>query len=309
MQRRPDLLRVSLLAAFAAVGCNDCDPKGAVFDSLYGEWKYHCGPPRAKGERCEVQEECAPGTFCDTAAKVCSDAWLDEGETCASGSPACPRGTFCEPGPMTGTCHLMTCGANGACEVGAATGGTCDQTTGDAGCGPGRTCVLASATGGSCELAGVAGEACDGGPTSCAAGLFCAIPDLICRTPPPDGTRCTLNEACGPGRFCLTASLQLADWEHPGTCQGSPNLGPGAPCIGAVCARGFHCDYSTNTCARDREVGASCANGNECGEYPGIARECVRGKCVATDRAGAACWPGPSQRCTGGMQCVVDTPE
>jgi hypothetical protein len=313
--RARSLLLPGLLAAFAAVGCNDCDPKGAIFDSLYGEWKYHCGPARAKGERCEVNEECVPGTFCDAVvgadgnrSGVCSDAWFDEGATCTPGSPACPRGTFCELGALTGTCHLTSCAANGACDVGAATGGTCDQATAATACGPGRVCVLASPTSGSCEPAGALGETCTGEPTSCAAGLFCAIPDLVCRTAPPNGTRCTINESCGPGRFCLTASLALADWENPGTCQDSPNLGPGSPCVGPVCARGFHCDYGTNTCARDRDVGASCSNGNECGEYPGIARECVRGKCVATDRTGAACWPGPSQRCSAGLQCVVDVP-
>jgi hypothetical protein len=298
-------LHALLLAGFAAAGCNTCDP----YAPLYGEWRYHCGPARAEGEHCEQNDECGGGTFCDTARKVCSDAWLREGEACALGTYACTPGTFCEGGGLVGTCHTMRCDASGACTVGAATGGSCDQSNAETACGAGNTCLLASPTTGSCEPAGVVGESCPGDPASCGAGLFCAIPDQVCLTPPPDGARCVVNESCGPGRFCLTASGELASWEQPGTCQGSPMRPEGAPCLGAVCARGLHCDYSQNRCARDREVGDRCQNGNECGEFPGIARECVRGTCVATDRTGAACWPGPSERCAGALECVSDIPE
>jgi hypothetical protein len=112
------------------------------------------------------------------------------------------------------------------------------------------------------------------------------------------------NEMCGPNRFCLTASKTLGDWQTPGTCQTDPKLPLGSACQGNVCGAGLHCDYSTNKCAKNRAVGESCQNGNECGEDLDIAVDCVRQRCVATTSRGAKCWPGEQDRCTGDLVCV-----
>lgn len=288
------------LTAGALAGCSF---KQKVFDVVYGEWQYSCGSPKAKGDKCGYDEECAAGLFCDASDKTCSDAWIPDGGACALGASGCDDDGYCRQAPATGTCVAMTCTTNGSCTAGAPTGASCDEADQD--CGANATCLLATSPQGTCVPRGEVGDACDTLTGACVDGLMCDVwTTNTCKAPPALGSTCQNNEQCGPSRFCLTASKTLADWEHPGTCQTDPKLPLGAPCTGNVCGAGLHCDYGTNTCARDKAVGEACQNGNECGEDLAIAVDCIRQVCVATTTRGAKCWPGEMDRCTGDLVCV-----
>jgi hypothetical protein len=297
------MLRLSLALLPISLMMAGCPLKQEVFDAVYGEWKYTCGTPKTKGQKCEHLEECAAPLFCDPMAKVCSDAILADGAVCELGSPACGTNAVCNQDAIVGTCVTAVCDASGSCTTGAPTGGTCDQGNADTACGAGRMCLLNYPTTGTCGERPIAGEQCHG-PGSCAAGFHCDLGLSLCAADKALGAACTLHDQCGPNRFCLTASKTVADWQQPGTCQVDPKLPAGAPCLGDVCGPGLHCDYGTNTCARDVAVGGTCKNGNECGEDKSLAVECVRQQCVATTTRGANCWPGPGDRCTGDLACV-----
>ncbi len=266
-----------------------------------GAWRYHCGPAKNVGQYCETQEECASGTFCDTSKKVCSDAWLTYGAKCLTSGYGCKG--FCKWDPYVGTCYEAKCDASGACTAGSKLAKSCDPDNPEKSCGNGSMCVLEGPTTSTCAPLPKAGEACLGFGT-CVASLICDPKTNLCVAPTPVGGPCTIKETCETGLLCLDKNKQVADVANPGTCSPHPNLPEGAPCIGAVCAKGLHCDYSKNKCGKDYAVGASCSQGNECGEYAGIAADCVQGKCVATTSAGASCYPGPESRCTGGLFCT-----
>jgi hypothetical protein len=298
-------MRQSMFAVFALTSLTlaACPLKQEVFDTVYGEWQYSCGSARTKGQKCSYDQECAVGLYCDSGTKTCSDRWVDEGGACAIGMSGCADDGFCKQGAMVGTCVAMTCSANGSCVAGAPLGRSCTQEDQD--CGANAMCMLSTTSSGVCVAIGEVGDPCDSLTGACADGLMCDIwTTSKCVNPPAIGTRCENNEQCGPNRFCLTATMTLGDWEHPGTCQNDPKLPVGSACTGDVCGTGLHCDYSTNKCARNKAVGESCKNGNECGEDANIAIECVRQLCVATNVRGAKCWPGEKDRCSGDLTCV-----
>lgn len=292
----------SLGLILAAAGCGNVPSLPALI--LGGPWKYACGPAKLAGQYCTVHEECASGLYCDMNQKVCSSAFVAKGNAC-SYSEACAAGLYCKVGPMIGECFAASC-SGGACTIGAPLGKSCPTDgSGDSVCGAKAQCVLSSNPKSTCEPRPTLGQSCEGLGT-CADALVCDLAKNVCVPPTPVGGPCTIKETCAAGLFCLTVAKELADPAHPGTCQKSPLQPVGAPCIGAICAVGAHCDYSTNSCAKDYPIGASCSQGNECGEAPGLAADCVQGKCVATTKAGAKCWPGPEQRCSGGLRCVSE---
>jgi hypothetical protein len=300
---RPHGIRSCLLAIWALLASGGCDygSLNSGIGVIGGKWRHYCGPAKTVGQYCETNEECASGTFCDSQKKACSDAWIAFGAKCLAGSYGCKG--FCLQDPMVGTCYEAKCDVNGACTIGAKLAKACGPENANTACGAGKMCVLESATTSICTPMPKAGEACDG-IGNCASSLVCDPVKFKCVAPTPVGGACNIKETCEEGMFCLDKNSQVADWTNPGFCSPHPNLPVGAPCIGAICAKGLHCDYSKNKCAKDYAVGASCSQGNECGEYPGIPADCVQGKCVATTSAGSPCYPGPESRCTGGLLCT-----
>jgi hypothetical protein len=290
------------LALFAGTACTNgvTGPWGTIG----GKWRYHCAPAKVLGQYCEVQEECAPGSFCDTAKKACSKDFLALGAPCSPGVPACSAGLYCRNGVPVGHCYQATC-ANGACTAGAKIGTPCKE---NPDCGANAMCVFDDNTPAICAVRPKTGEKCDDILHSCEKGNVCPPNTMTCAPFTKAGGACTIKETCEPGMLCLDASKNFADWEHPGTCQPNPGVPVGGSCVGAVCVAGAHCDYSKNKCAKDYPIGAKCSQGNECGEAPGIPADCVQGKCVATTSAGASCYPGPETRCTGGLVCASEAP-
>ena len=299
---------VGVLACVVAVcsgGCGSGSSLGGLLSG--GKWGFACGPAKAVGQFCKFTEECVAGAYCDTAKEVCSNQWLAKGASCANNSAQCTAGTYCGGFVDVGTCYSATCDAAGACTSGAVTGKSCPGDGSAPTCGPNTLCIISSGLSGACIALPTAGQTCPG-LGMCASGLVCS-PDIgTCQSPTALGGPCRIKETCAAGLQCLNSKNQVNDSPLPnsGLCKANPNGQTGSPCVGAVCAPGLHCDYSVNVnkCAKDYKIGASCSQGNECGESPGIAADCVQGVCVATDKVGAKCWPGPEQRCTGAMQCV-----
>jgi hypothetical protein len=299
-------LIVLVVGAGLSIGCgNGVNVPGVGI--LGGKWRYHCASPKQPGQYCEVQEECAAGSFCDTTKKLCSTAWAAYGAGCNASWNNCPKG-FCKGLPMTGTCYAASCDAAGVCTAGASLKTPCDPNAPQPSCGPNAMCIGAMSQQAVCTPLAKAGQACEGFG-QCEGALICHPQLGTCVEPTAIGGKCRIRETCAAGLYCLDANNQVADasdMTEKGTCKAHPQLPVGAPCIGDVCAKGLHCDYSVNTCAKDYAIGASCSQGNECGEFKGLQADCVQGSCVATHETGAKCYPGPEQRCPAGLVCASE---
>ncbi len=298
------LARIALV--LVALATSGCGPGIAIpgIGVIGGTWRYHCGPIKTAGQYCETQDECIAGTYCDTDKKVCSTAFVATGGPCKLGFTGCTGQGPCVPGPSIGTCYSVTC-SGGACTTGASMNVACDPNNPTNACGSNGTCVITTPNTGTCGVRPKLGEFCEDF-AACADGLICDIYAQKCGTGVPVGGACQIKEICAKGLQCLAPGNTVADPSHPGTCQPNPHLAVGVPCIGAVCAVGAHCDYSVNKCAKDYAIGKGCSQGNECGEAPGIAADCVQGTCTATAKAGDKCYPGPEQRCAGGLFCTSE---
>ena len=105
---------------------------------------------------------------------------------------------------------------------------------------------------------------------SCAEGLTCRLhisndtTTGTCVKPVAEGGDCS-NASCDDGLFCASDD----------TCKKAAAIGEA--CSGAVqCVRGAYCTQDSNTCAAQKDEGASCGSAFECKSF-----SCTNGTCTA----------------------------
>jgi hypothetical protein len=285
------LVVVALAMPFLASGCG---PVAAA------RWTYHCAAPVASGGACLGEDECADGLRClsgrcapvATAGQACSQL-----HDCADGLSCLMSYT------TSGTCMATTCSEagrdTGNCTTTTSTGRACAP---DFTCRPLEVCAIESTATGVCRPTPGPGESCDNFVGfDCVAGLVCELPTKTCVEPRLGGacgvTGEALDQACGEALGC--------DARDDGTSVCVARVSEGGACNTESCQAGLHCSTSTRRCERNRDEGDSCTGGNECGVSLGRRVDCVAGRCVATDRAGAICWPG-RYGCGAGLRCLRD---
>lgn len=264
-------------------------------------WTYHCATPVALGGACLGEDECAVGLRC--LAGRCAPL-ARPGEAC-NGLNECVDGHACHTTYAQVTeCMATTCSEagrdTGNCRTTRGTGRPCDAAMM---CRPLEVCAVTD-TGarGTCRPIPTEGQSCDNfNGFDCAPGLICELTTKVCR-PPRLGGPCgaggiDLSQSCGPSLGC--------DGRTDGTNVCVARVAEGRPCNTESCQPGLHCSVSSRVCERDQREGSSCSAGNECGVTLGRRIDCVAGRCVATDRAGAVCWPG-RYGCGMGLRCLRD---
>ncbi len=296
------LATASLAALFTASACG---PVAGPWGSIGGEWKAFCGAYRQEGESCADVENCATGLYCTEVNTgtlgVCKPSIALGGE--CKLTQDCKDGLVCNAAAVFGSCFFQTCDANNVCTQGAASGAKCNGIGLE--CPKDQICAVASSAPGLCSTAPGLGGDCNfiNGYFQCGPTLACQRVSQKCVTVPKAGEPCAnVPLECAAGLVCLPSG----DSNKPDTC-GKP-IAVGAHCdAGGLCAQGSHCDLGKLVCTKNRQVGDSCKNGNECGERPldvhhGV--DCVQGECVDTSVVGARCWPGIDNQCSNGLTCV-----
>ena len=281
----------SLGLAFASSGC------GPIASA---RWTYHCAAPVAAGGVCLGEDECADGLRCVSGR--CAPV-ARQGQACSQ-LHDCADGLACHMTYSTGgTCMATTCSEagrdTGNCTTTRSTGRPCAA---DLTCAPLEVCALDTTAMGQCRPVPGPGESCDGFVGfECLEGLVCELSSKTCVEPRLGGecgvTGEAQDQACGADLGC--------DARTDGTNVCIARIPEGGACTMESCRAGLHCSTSTRRCERDRGEGDSCVNGNECGVSLGRRLDCVARSCVATDRAGANCWPG-RYGCGAGLRCLRD---
>lgn len=275
-------------------------------------------PKRAVGDPCVYISECAAGSYCKrTVPAVCPGTctpYQSVGETCAPGVSACAPGNYCidgtchvapkpgdacttdvECGPIGGTNPLWCdAGGTGTCQTGVAVGGTCGETSPDAGvestiyCAPPAWCdALFVNQSGTCRALGGAGGPCN--DSGCQSGFHCVGYVSLgsnatlgtCVGPGANGDACTFSSDCAAGLGCPS-----------GTCV-PPVAVNGACSVDTDCQSGLFC--SDDVCLSARYPGDSCADASSACVHS----LCKAGTCVDYIKAG--------QPCTAGTDCISGT--
>ncbi len=223
---------------------------------------------------CESDEDCAPGTHCESDEEVCvKDECEDhsdcEGDTfCDDDSELC-TGWVCEPG--TASCEgsaVRHCdsagsgyGAPDECDSGVCEGGQC-------GCDDATDCAD--------------GESCSDGACVCSSGEVCQGSGICCG----DGEVCAESEVCDDDGDCETIQEcrpecggEICGLEGELCCEGDqPVCGPGGGCAPDCSGLGELCGDDFSGCCSEGDVcifggcvtpGDSCENFTDCdfGEY------------------------------------------
>jgi hypothetical protein len=291
---RSALAPLTCLALLA--GCSS-GGGGAPLPNPFAPWQYACQAPKARGQACEGDFDCAVGDHCHATSKTCS-APVGAGAPCDS-LRACSAGLGCRMNPTRGQCFQLTCDAQGNnCVKGAATGADCSS----APCPSNQLCEINTPPGGTCETLPTAGQDCSQYfiGTDCAGPSICILGQGVCGAGGGLGERCPMPPGrCNAGLTCLSAL------DGTTTCS-TPRQAGQACASGGECAPGTHCDLSRLVCTPNAAIGERCQNGNECGEAPfdlerGV--DCIKRTCVDTSKAGADCWPNVPSQCTNGRVC------
>ena len=283
-----------------AVGVVAMFGSGSCAKISAARWQHHCAAPVVSGGACLGEHECADGLRC-VSGRCAAVARV--GQPCAQVYD-CEDGAACH---MTyasgGTCMATTCSEagrdTGNCTTTRSTGRACAA---DLTCPALEVCAVDTTATGVCRRVPGPGESCDGFLNfACLDGLVCRLSDKVC-VEPQLGGECGVvgeatDEACGTDLGC--------DARTDGTNLCVGRVPVGGACTMESCVAGAHCSTSTRRCERDRGEGDSCTNGNECGVTLGRRIDCVAGSCVATDEAGAVCWPG-RYGCGAGRRCLKD---
>ncbi|UJR83369.1 Dickkopf N-terminal cysteine-rich domain-containing protein [Sandaracinus amylolyticus] len=168
----------------------------------------------AIGGACLVDEQCAPGAYCEgystCAARVATGEGCDRAAMCADG--------YCDIGSPTPTCLAP-----------AAEGEGCDAPIGHLGqvCADGLVCVAST-----CRPPPPEGQPC-GDQNECATGLVCGAGNR-CRTPIALGAACDVTapqSPCVAGAFCDEGTCAAAR-PASASCDGLPGeCGTGLACL------------------------------------------------------------------------------
>jgi len=237
----------------------------------------------AKGESCELNEECEGSLICETSGScpgTCVERY-SAGEDCAA-DDECADGLVCSK--VTAHC-VKPAQVGEACEGGVEV--QCDSGLFCGGADADKMQSGLCAPISSVELGG-AGAACDPGSGAlCETGLSCVLTgfenDALkweCRAPSVAGGNCGvgLPEDCVDGQYCPLTPLEVIAGTVTATCTPLPTAGEACATrpLGALmpaCAPYTRCG-GDGKCIGFRDLGESCTNSDVC--YSGL---CADGAC------------------------------
>jgi hypothetical protein len=283
-------------AAQLQTNAGACDGHGACATTSIACGAYACGAS-ACSTTCAADVDCAPGFFCDVAAKACAPK-NGLGTSCVA-TVGCAAGLFCTDGVC---CAEPACGAGGTC-ASAIAKGRCLKQQGAA-CIADDQCATARCVDGVCCDAACAGacEACDvtgsegtctpvtGAPHGARAACGPSAPADACAARVCDGTeRASCVGFAGAEVECRPSSCAGGVRAARGVCDGKGAC-PAATtssCSGFACAAdGVEC---RTVCGRDAE----CSTGFRCslGKCVASTDTCADGDVVRADGSRRACAP------------------
>lgn len=261
-----------------------CSLGGAACTSgttcLPSSGKYKCLEPKAIGENCSLNQDCASGK-CILTKCANKDGSVAKNSTCSLGGSPCESGTTClpsgglykclSPKAVGESCTLSSDCASGKCVL--------------------TKCVLPDGSvpsGGVCSLAG----------SPCASGTSCQPSGGLYKCQPlkSTGTSCSLNSDCASGK-CVLAY-----------CANSDNtISSGSPCTlgGVSCQSGTSCQSSGGLyrCVAKKAVGQNCSLNSDC-----TSNHCVLTYCADSSGRipiGQVCSAG-GVSCVSGATCKAD---
>lgn len=241
---------------------------------------YKCLKPKAIGEKCSLNQDCASGK-CILTNCANSNGTIAKNSTCSLGGSACESGTTCLPADGVYKCLSPK-----------ALGENC---TLDKDCASGK-CVLTHCINSDGTVP--SGGVCSLGGAVCASGTSCQPSEGVYKCQPlkSAGSNCTLNTDCASNKCVLTVCSN-AD----GT------VSSGSPCSlgGVSCQSGTSCQSSGSLyrCVAKKAIGDGCTLDQDCSSG-----KCVLAHCVDPSGRvpiGGVCSAG-GVACVSGSTCKAD---